>query len=81
VFIDNPAYPTLNAKLAEYAAQYSVTKDAIATAWILRHPAKMQVITGSMNPERIRQIAKAAGVCLSRAEWYALYLSAGNTLP
>ncbi|MCL2843296.1 MAG: aldo/keto reductase [Oscillospiraceae bacterium] len=81
VFIDNPDYPAVNAKLAEYAEQHGVTKDTIATAWILRHPAKMQVITGSMNPERIRQIAKAAEVCLSRTEWYDLYLSAGNMLP
>lgn len=81
VFIDNPAYPEVNAKLAEYAAQYGVTKDTIATAWVLRHPANMQLITGSMNPERIRQIAKATTIRLSRAEWYDLYLSAGNMLP
>ena len=81
VFIDNPAYPVLNAKLAEYAAHYNVTKDTIATVWILRHPAKMQVITGSMNPERIRNIAKAVDICLSREEWYDLYLSGGHVLP
>lgn len=81
VFLDNPDYPALNAKLDEYAAQYGVSKDAIATAWILRHPAAMQVVIGSMNPGRIAKIAKAVDVALTHAEWYALYMAAGNVLP
>ncbi|MCL2827196.1 MAG: aldo/keto reductase [Oscillospiraceae bacterium] len=81
VFIDNPEYIELNAKLAELAEQYRVTKDAIAAAWILRHPAKMQVIIGSMNPGRIEKISEAASISLSHEEWYALYLAAGNMLP
>ncbi|MCL2367385.1 MAG: aldo/keto reductase [Oscillospiraceae bacterium] len=81
VFIDDPAYPELNDKLAELAKTYGVTKDAIAAAWILRHPAKMQVVVGSMNPGRIGQIAKAASIRLSSSEWYDLYEAAGNVLP
>ena len=81
VFLDNPAYPELNAELYALAGRYGVTKDTIATAWILRHPAKMQVIVGSMNPERIRGIAKCAEFSLTHDEWYALYRSAGNVLP
>jgi len=81
VFLDNPAYPELNAQLQRLADKYNVSKDAIATAWILRHPAQMQVIIGSMNPARIDKIAKATGFTLDRDEWYALYKSAGNDLP
>ena len=81
VFIDNPDFAELNAKLAEIAEKYALTKDAIATAWILRHPAKMQVIIGSMNPERITQVAKATNITLTHQEWYDLYLAAGNKLP
>jgi len=80
-FIDDPKLPELNAKMAELAEKYSVTKDAVAAAWILRHPAKIQVVIGSMNPQRIRNIAKASDFTMTHQEWYALYLSAGNKIP
>jgi len=81
VFIDDPDLPELNSKMAEIAEKYNVTKDAVAVAWILRHPAKIQVVIGSMNPERIKNIAKASDFTLTHHEWYALYMSAGNNLP
>jgi predicted oxidoreductase len=81
VFVDSPDYPELNTVLGKLAEKYGVTKDAIATAWILRHPANMQVIVGSMNPARITNIAKATDVVLTRGEWYEVYLAAGNRLP
>jgi len=81
VFIDHPDYPKLNAVLAKLSEKYNVTKDAIAAAWILRHPANMQVIVGSMNPTRLAAIAKAADVVLTRGEWYEVYMAAGNRLP
>jgi len=80
-FIDDPDFPELNAKMAEIAEKNSVTKDAVAAAWILRHPAKIQVIVGSMNPQRIKNIAKASDFTITHQEWYALYLSAGNKIP
>ena len=54
---------------------------AIATAWILRHPAKMQVIVGTTNSERLQAISEASQITLSREEWYELYRAAGNKLP
>ncbi len=80
-FIGNDKFPELNACLREMGEKYGVSETAIATAWILRHPAKMQVITGSTNPQRLKDMAAAAEVELSRVDWYALYLSAGNRLP
>ena len=58
-----------------------MTNNAIAVAWILRHPAKIQTIVGSTNKQRIADISKAAGITLTREEWYALYLAAGKQLP
>ncbi|MBG9982764.1 aldo/keto reductase [Aerococcaceae bacterium DSM 111020] len=81
VFIDNPNYPIVNEMLTEIADKYHVDKNAIATAWILKHPAKMQVISGSMNPNRIQMIAKGATVHLTDQEWYDLYIATGNDLP
>ena len=80
-FIDNDAFPTLNATLAEIGETYGLTKTGVAAAWILRHPANMQVIAGTMNPDRLKEICAAADVTLTRAEWYALYKAAGHQLP
>jgi predicted oxidoreductase len=81
VFLDNDKFPELNAKINEIAASKGVTNTAIAIAWILRHPAKMQPIVGTTNPQRLKDICKASQVELSKPEWYELYRSAGNTLP
>ena len=80
-FIDNPDFPELNKTLGELAEREQVSKAAIAIAWILRHPAKMQAIIGSMNPGHIKDVCAAADVTLSHHDWYALYLSAGKYLP
>lgn len=81
VFIDNPKFPELNAKLEEIGNKYGISKTAVATVWILTHPANMQVVVGTMNPERIGDIASASEIKLSRQEWYEIYRAAGNVLP
>lgn len=80
-FLNNPKFPKLNKKLEELAEKYSVSPTAIATAWILRHPAKIQTIVGTTNENRLRDICTASNVKLTREEWYSIYLSAGNKLP
>ncbi len=80
-FIDNPDYPKLNEALGELAEREKVSKAAIAIAWILRHPAKMQAIIGSMNPKHIEDVCAASEVNLSHQDWYKLYLAAGKFLP
>lgn len=81
MFIDNPKFPEMNKALEELANQYGVTKAAIAIAWILRHPAKMQVIAGTMNPVHLTEMAEACKINLTRQEWYKLYLASGKFLP
>lgn len=80
-FIDNPKFPVLNKKLAEIGEKYNVSKTALATAWILRHPAKIQTIVGTTNENRLKDICTASNVNLTRQEWYQIYLAAGNMLP
>ena len=80
-FIDNPEFEKLNKALAEIGDRESVSKTAVAIAWILRHPAKMQAIIGTMNPEHIKDACDATKVNLSHHDWYALYLAAGKYLP
>ena len=80
-FVDHPDYPELNRVLGELGEQYGVSKTAIAIAWILRHPAKIQPIVGTMNPEHLRDICGAAKADLSHNEWYRLYRASGKFLP
>lgn len=80
VFVDNDKYPEVNTALQVLADNYNVSKEAIAVAWIDRHPANIQTIVGTTNPDRIKKISKVSNVSLSRKEWYDLYKSAGNIL-
>ena len=80
-FVDNPDFPELNTKLGEIAEKYALSKTGVAAAWILRHPANIQLIAGTMNPEHLRDICKAADVTLTRSEWYEIYRAAGHCLP
>ena len=80
-FVDHPDFPELNKALGEIGEKYGVSKTAVAIAWILRHPAKMQAIAGTMNPDHLRDICAAAGVTLTHQEWYQLYLASGKFLP
>lgn len=80
-FIGNKKYKELNKKLDELAKKYNATPMGIAASWILTHPANMQLISGSMNVERIKSICAGADIKLDRQDWYAIYLAAGYRLP
>lgn len=80
-FINNPDYPELNNKLNELSNKYNVGKNAIAAAWILKHPAQIQMVIGTMNSQHITDSAQGANVQLTNQEWYDLYLAAGHILP
>lgn len=81
VFLGNEKFPELNQKIDEIAAKYGVTNTTIAIAWLLRHPAQMQPVIGTMNIDRLKDCIKASDVRLTREEWYEIYRAAGNILP
>ena len=81
VFLDNPKFPELNQKIDAIAVDKGVTNTAIGIAWLLRHPAHMQPILGTTSPHRVKDACKASDITLTREEWYAIYLAAGNKLP
>jgi len=81
-FIDNyEKFPELNNKLQDFADAKGVTKAAVACAWILRHPAKIQVIAGTTDSMHLTELCRAADIRLSHEEWYELYRAAGNKIP
>ena len=81
IFLNNEKFPELNQKIDALAAAKGVANTAIAIAWILRHPARMQPVVGTTNPGRLKDICKASGITLTRLEWYEIYTAAGNKLP
>ncbi|MFB9329398.1 aldo/keto reductase family oxidoreductase [Paenibacillus aurantiacus] len=81
VFLGSDKFPELNRVIDELAAKYEVSATTIAMAWLLRHPARMQPVTGTMNIERLTDCIKASHVELTREEWYAIFRAAGNVLP
>lgn len=81
LFVNHPDYKELNETIAKLAKNYNVSSEAIVIAWILRHPAQIQAIVGSMNPSRLKAIDKANDIALTREKWYDIYRSAGNILP
>jgi len=81
VFLDNAKFPELNKKIDEVAGKYAVSNTTIALAWLLRHPAKMQPVTGTMNPQRLADCVKASEINLTREEWYGIATAAGYVLP
>ncbi|MFD5226720.1 aldo/keto reductase family oxidoreductase [Microbacterium sp. NPDC058342] len=81
VFLGSDRYAELNAVIDRLAALYAVEPIAIATAWITRHPARMQVVLGTTTPHRIADAAAGADVELTRAEWYELFRAAGHIVP
>lgn len=81
VFLGHSAYADLNEVLARIAEEQGVTPAAVAVAWILRHPARMQVVVGTTNPERLKELCQTQRVSLTRKQWYEIYRAAGNELP
>lgn len=80
-YIDHPEFAELNEALALVGAKYGLTKNGAVAAWIARHPAKMQVIAGTMNPQRLSEIAAGMDVQISREDWYRIYATQGRNLP
>ena len=80
-FVDSPDFPELNRVLGEIGEKYGAPKTAVAIAWILRHPARMQAIAGTMNPSHLRDICEASKVELTHNEWYRIYRASGKFLP
>ncbi len=80
-FLGDPRFAELNDVIDSLAATYDVPAIAIATAWITRHPAQMQVVLGTTNPERVAGAARGSDLDLTRAEWYALFRAAGHIVP
>ncbi len=72
----------LNEALEALARERGSNRVAISLAWLLKHPAGIVPIVGSISPEHIRGALGALDIDLSREEWYRLFDAAyGERLP
>ncbi|MDP5131186.1 MAG: aldo/keto reductase [Paraglaciecola sp.] len=79
---ENPAVQQTAHLVATLSAEYEVSREAVILAWLMRHPANIQPVIGTTQPDRIKACAQAQKITLSREHWYALYVAArGNELP
>jgi len=68
--------------LQEIAAETGADIATIAIAWLLRHPARLVPVLGSMKPERLAAMVKALDIVLDRQQWFAiLEASEGRPVP
>ncbi|QUQ66103.1 aldo/keto reductase [Kutzneria sp. CA-103260] len=77
---DNAAYDLVNAM----AADKGTTAEAIVLGWLMRHPARIEPVIGTANPDRIRACAdaEAQAAAMTNVEWYALWTAArGRPVP
>jgi predicted oxidoreductase len=79
---DDERFGNLIAVLDRVASENETTRDCIALAWLLAHPAGVVPIIGTQSPDRIRSAAGAFNVKMSRRDWYAiLEASLGQRMP
>jgi predicted oxidoreductase len=56
--------------------------EAVALAWLLKHPAGILPVLGTTRPDRLAACARALEVNLTREEWYSLFATArGREMP
>lgn len=79
--VGHPDLAEMNQCLNKYALIYDKSPAAVALAWVLRHPAKMQAIVGTTKTPRLLDLCTADEIDMSREEWYEIYRSAGNIIP
>ncbi|HKL98337.1 MAG TPA: aldo/keto reductase [Mobilitalea sp.] len=64
------------------AKEQKVSSEGVVLAWLMKHPAKINPVIGSKNPERIKKAMDAFKVKLTRDEWYELLVaSKGVSMP
>ena len=79
---DSPQTQRLKMLLMELVVKYEVTADVLLLTWITQHPSGILPVTGSTNPDRLRNQMKASKLKLELEDWFAIWTeSMGNKVP
>lgn len=79
--ISEDARERLDREVKRQATQYGCEPTQISLAWLLYHPARIQPIIGSTNPERIQQSVQALAIPYTREDWYRILTARKGPLP
>ena len=78
----SPQAGRIRVVLMAIAAEYHACEAAIAYAWILQHPSRPLVLTGSRRIAAIREAVAATQITLTRTQWFAIWsASTGTEVP
>jgi len=66
----------LNKQFELLGAKYQVGADVLSLAWLLKHPAQLIPVIGTVKTERIISAVKACSIDLELQEWFQLYEAA-----
>lgn len=66
------------ALVRQLAEENDTTPEAIVLGWLMKHPAKIQPVIGTINPDRIAACSDAVrqSELMTREQWYTLLVSA-----
>jgi predicted oxidoreductase len=68
--------------LVQLVEKYEVGSDTLLLAWVLKHPAGVIPVAGTVNIARIQQLMKAVELPLTDLDWFAIWTeSMGNKVP
>ncbi len=71
-----PEGASVRAVLERIGADQGVGADAVAVAWLMRHPTQILPVMGTNNMNRIKALGDAAKVELDRETWFEIYTAA-----
>ena len=79
---DIPQTHRLKKLLATLVSKYHLGSDTILLSWVLKHPAKVIPIAGTVNVARIQSLMKAVELKLEKEDWFAIWSeSMGKNVP
>ncbi|WP_396212032.1 aldo/keto reductase family oxidoreductase [Flavobacterium sp.] len=68
--------------LLQLVSKYGVGSDTILLAWVLKHPANVIPVAGTVNVARIQALMKATTLQMETEDWFAIWTeSMGNRVP
>ncbi|OOV28579.1 aldo/keto reductase [Flavobacterium sp. LM5] len=70
---DNMQTFRLRKLLASLVSKYEIGADSILLAWILKHPAQIIPIAGTVNVARIQNLLKVSQLVLDNEDWFAIW--------
>lgn len=59
--------------MARLVEKYEIGSDMILLAWILKHPANIIPLAGTVNTARLQNIHKATEMYLEQEDWFAIW--------